>query len=181
MLINEERLTLNGHEILLRNAKNEDAQMMMDYLRTVCGETRFLMREADEVRLTAEQEISFIEGHNKAARDLLILAFVDGEYAGNCSYEAESASRRNAHRAGMGIALFQKYTGMGLGRILMDRMIKYAKESGFEQLELTVVSDNVRAIRLYKSFGFQECGRMPDSNKYDDGTYSDDIFMIKKL
>lgn len=181
MLINEERLTLNGHEILLRNAKNEDAQMMMDYLRTVCGETRFLMREADEVRLTAEQEISFIEGHNKAARDLLILAFVDGEYAGNCSYEAESASRRNVHRAGMGIALFQKYTGMGLGRILMDRMIKYAKESGFEQLELTVVSDNVRAIRLYESFGFQECGRMPDSNKYDDGTYSDDVFMIKKL
>lgn len=181
MFIDEERLTLNGHETLLRNAKSEDAQMMIDYLRTVCGETRFLMREADEVMLTSEQEISFIEEHNKAARDLLILAFIDGEYAGNCSYEAKSGSRRNAHRAGMGIALFQKYTGMGLGRVLMDRMIKYAKENGFEQMELTVVSNNERALQLYKSFGFEECGRMPNSNKYDDGTYSDDIFMIKKL
>ena len=181
MIIEEERFTLNGHEILLRNAKKEDAQMMMDYLRTVCGETRFLMREADEVDITLEQEEGFIGGHNEATRDLLILAFVDGDYAGNCSYEAKSGSRRNSHRAGMGIALFQKYTGMGLGRVLMDRMIKYAKESGFEQMELTVVSSNERAVKLYKSFGFEECGRMPDSNKYDDGTYSDDIFMIKKL
>lgn len=181
MRIDEERLTLNGHEVLLRNAENEDAQMLIDYLRVVCGETRFLMKEADEVNLTVEQEISFIEAHNKASRDLLILVFVDGEYAGNCSYEVKSESRRNAHRAGMGIALFQKYTGMGLGRVLMDRMIKYAKKSGFEQMELTVVSDNERALKLYKSFGFEECGRMPNSNKYDDGTYSDDVFMIKKL
>lgn len=181
MLVNEEYLTLNGHEILLRNAKNEDAQMLIDYLRIVCGETRFLMMEADEVKLTEEQEIKFIEEHNRASRDLLILVFVDGEYAGNFSYEANSSSRKNAHRAGMGIALFQKFTGMGLGRVLMDRIIKYANESGFEQMELTVVSNNERALRLYKSFGFEECGRLPNANKYDDGTYSDDIFMVKHL
>lgn len=181
MLIDEERLTLNGHEILLRNAVAEDVEMMKDFLHIVSGETRFLSREADEVELTAEQELSFIEQHNNSPRDLLIIAFVDGEYAGNCNFNAKSRSRRNAHRAGMGIALFQRYTGMGLGRVLMDRMIRYAKESGFEQMELTVVSTNERAIKLYKSFGFKECGRMPDSNKYDDGTYLDDVFMIKKL
>lgn len=181
MLIDEEHLTLNGHEILIRNAEAGDAEMLIDYLRTVCGETRFLMKEADEVKLTVEQEIDFIEGNNGSPRSLLILAFVDGEYAGNCSYDAISGSRRNAHRAGMGIALFQKYTGMGLGRVLMERMIRYARESGFEQMQLTVVSNNERAKALYKSFGFEECGRMPNSNKYDDGTYTDDIFMIKKL
>lgn len=181
MRINKELLNLDGHEILLRNAEKADAQMMIDYLRTVCGETRFLMMESDEVALTEEQEISFIEGHNNSPGDLLILAFVDGEYAGNCAYEAKASSRRNAHRAGIGIALFQKYTGMGLGRILMERMIKYAKDSGFEQMELTVVSQNKRAIGLYKAFGFEECGRLPNANKYDDGTYLDDIFMIKNL
>lgn len=181
MRIDEERLNLNGHEILLRNAENDDALMMKDYLRIVSGETRFLSREADEVDLTLEQELSFIERHNNSPRDLLIISFVDGEYAGNCSLDAKLLSRRNAHRAGIGIALFQKYTGFGLGRILMERMIKYAKESGFEQLELTVVSQNKRAIGLYKSLGFEEWGRLPNSNKYDDGTYSDDVYMIKHL
>lgn len=181
MLIDEEKFTLNGHEILLRNAKAGDAEMMIDCLRTVSGETRFLSREADEIKFTAEQEISFIERHNNSPRDLIILAFVDGEYAGSFSYDTNPVSRRNAHRAQLGIALFQKYTGMGLGKVLMSRLLRYAKESGFEQLELTVVSINERAVRLYKSFGFQECGRIPGANKYDDGTYSDNIFMIKKL
>lgn len=181
MLIDEERLTVNGHEILLRSASAEDAQMLIDYLRTVCGETRFLMKECDEVDLTVEQEISFIEGLNRAPDGLLILAFLDGEYAGNCSFDNSGGSRRNAHRAGIGIALYQKYTGYGLGRILMDRMIKYAKQLGYEQMELTVVQGNERAIGLYKSSGFEECGRIPYANKYDDGTYADDIFMVKKL
>ena len=44
MLIDEERINLNGHEILLRSAKTEDAQILIDYLRTVCGETRLNRR-----------------------------------------------------------------------------------------------------------------------------------------
>lgn len=44
---------------------------------------------------------------------------------------------------------------------------------------LTVVEGNNRAIHMYESFGFRETGRIPKANKYDDGTYSDDIFMTK--
>lgn len=181
MLIDEERFRLDGREVLLRNAEEGDAQALIDYLRTVSGETRFLTKEADEVSLTVEQEVRFIEGSNRSPYNLLVLAFVDGEFAGNCSYHGMLGSRRKAHRAEMGIALLQKYTGFGLGRALMERMIGHAKESGFEQAELTVVSGNERAIGLYKSLGFEECGRVPNSNKYDDGTYSDDVFMIRKL
>ena len=180
MLFEEERLNLNGHEILLRSAGPEDAHFMVDYLKTVSGETRFLSKEADEVNLTLEQEISFINKMN-LPRNLLIISFVDGEYAGNCSFSEKGESRRNAHRAGFGIALFQKFTGFGLGRVLMERAISCAKELGYEQMELTVVSENERAQRLYKSFGFKEYGRLPIANKYDDGTFSDDIFMVKKL
>lgn len=114
-------------------------------------------------------------------RNMLMIAFVDGEYAGNCSFSVKGESRRNAHRAGFGIALFQKYTGFGLGRVLMERAVIRAKELGYEQMELTVVGNNERAKKLYKSFGFEEYGRLPCANKYDDGTFSDDIFMVKKL
>lgn len=180
MIFEEEKLELNGHEILLRSAKPEDATFMADYLKTVSGETRFLSKEADEVNLTLEQETSFIEKMN-LPRNMLIIAFVDGEYAGNCSFNTKGESRRSAHRAGFGIALFQKYTGFGLGRVLMERALGCAKKLGYEQIELTVVSNNERAKSLYKSFGFEEYGRLPNANKYDDGTFSDDIFMVKKL
>lgn len=180
MFFEEERLTLNSHEILLRGAKPEDAAFMADYLRTVSGETRFLSKEADEVNVTMEQEASFIEKMS-APRNMLIIAFVDGDYAGNCSFSVSGESRRNSHRAGFGIALFQKYTGFGLGRVMAERALSCAKKLGYEQMELTVVSKNKRAIKLYKALGFEEYGRLPNANKYDDGTFSDDIFMIKKL
>ncbi len=46
---------------------------------------------------------------------------------------------------------------------------------------LTVVSSNDRAYRLYDSLGFKECGRIPKANKYQDGSYADDIHMVKRL
>lgn len=108
----------------------------------------------------------------------MILAFVDGEYAGNCSFESKAGSRRASHRAGIGIALFQKYTGLGLGRLMLERILAEIKKLKFEQAELTVVGGNKRACHLYESLGFKECGRIPNANKYDDGTYDEDILMV---
>ena len=178
MLLAEQRYTLDDREIILRSARLDEAQMLYDYLKTVTGETRFLMCEADEVNYTPLQEEEFIKSHNEAEDALLILAFVDGEYAGNCSFEGIDGSRRESHRAGIGIALFQKYTGFGLGRMMLNVLLREIKKSGFSQVELTVVDGNERACRLYKSLGFKECGRIPNANRYDDGTYADDILMV---
>ena len=57
--------------MLLRNARSEDAQILIDFLHVTCGETRYLMKEPEKVHLTIEQEISFIEGHNKS--DIIFL------------------------------------------------------------------------------------------------------------
>lgn len=65
--------------------------------------------------------------------------------------------------------------------MMLQCLLEKIKEQGFEQAELTVVGGNDRAYRLYESLGFKECGRIPNANKYDDGTYSVDILMIMQL
>ena len=40
MIFEEERLELGGREIVLRSPKEDEAQMLLDYLKTVTGETR---------------------------------------------------------------------------------------------------------------------------------------------
>lgn len=183
MVFAEEKYELGGKAIMLRsaNANKNDADMLIDYLKTVTGETRFLMCEPDEVKYTTDDELSFIKEHNESDNALLILVFVDGEYAGNCSFEGKTSSRRTKHRAGIGIALFQRFTSFGLGRLLLEILLREIKEQGYEQAELTVVGGNDRAYHLYESLGFKECGRIPKANKYDDGTYSDDILMALPL
>lgn len=63
----------------------------------------------------------------------------------------------------------------------MEVLIRKIKDQGYEQAELTVVGGNDGAYHLYESLGFKEYGRIPDANKYDDGTYSDDILMVLPL
>ena len=181
MILNEEHYQLNGRDIVLKSATAEDGAMLVSYLKTVCGETRFLLCYPDEVSYTDEQEEDFIRTHNEAEDAMLMLAFVDGQYAGNCSFTSVGPSRRAKHRADVGIALFLKYTGFGLGRLMLTRLIDVIKKCGFEQAELTVVGGNERAYHLYESLGFKECGRIPNANRYDDGTYADDIHMVLKL
>ena len=178
MVFEEEDYILSGKKITLRSARLDEAQMLLEYLKTVTGETRFLMFEPDEIVFTQNDEEKFIDEHNKSEASLLMLAFVDGEYAGNCSFESKAGSRRARHRAGVGIALFQKYTGFGLGKFMLKRLLKEIKNLGFEQAELTVVGNNEKAKHLYKNLGFKECGIIPNANKYDDGTYADDILMV---
>lgn len=44
---------------------------------------------------------------------------------------------------------------------MITACIECAKEAGYSQLELEVVSENSNAIALYKSMGFMEFGRNP--------------------
>ena len=182
MRIEKKTYDLNGHRLTFRSAEKEDARMLLPYLKKVCGETRFLLREADECKeMTIEQEEAFINDHIENPRACLVLAELDGEYAGNASFVVAGRSRRNAHRADIGIALYMDYTGMGIGKKLFALILETIEKCGFESAELTVVEGNNRAIRMYESFGFVETGRIPKANKYDDGTYADDIFMVKTI
>ena len=180
MRIEKKEYKLNGHRLVFRSAEKEDAEMLLPYLKRVCGETRFLLREADECKeMTVEQEEAFIREHTESDHACLILAELDGEYVGNASFDVAGSSRRNAHRADIGIALYLDYTGMGIGKKLFGLILETIENSGFEAAELTVVEGNDRAIHMYESFGFVETGRIPKANKYDDGTYADDIFMVR--
>ena len=181
MVFEEKEYMIGDKKILLRSAKPVEAQLLVDYLKTVCGETRFLLCDPDEVKYTAESEVEFINEKNSSEDSMLMLAFVDGEYAGNCSFQPIGSRRRAKHRADIGIAIYQKYTGFGLGRLMLKQLLEKIKELRYEQAELTVVGGNDRAYRLYESLGFKEYGRIPKANKYQDGTYADDIHMVKEL
>ena len=56
-----------------------------------------------------------------------------------------------------------------------------AKQAGYEQVELEVISDNVGAIALYKKLGFEKYGSFPNNMKYQDGKYADADWMMKRL
>ena len=94
----EETISINGHQLLLRNAVEEDAEMLLEYLRKTAEETRFLLKEPEEIRMTLEQECQFIRNVNASEHSLMLLGFLDGQYVGNCSFMGMEPLRYR-HRA----------------------------------------------------------------------------------
>lgn len=170
-----------GCEVILRNARVSDAENLIEYLKITASETPYLMREADEVTLSLEQEKSFIQEIMDSDRELMLIAMLDGKHIGNCSLMSVGGYKRYRHRCSIAIALYQEYCGRGIGKIMMQTVLEIAKESGYEQAELEVIADNKNAITLYENLGFQKYGHFPDNMKYENGEYADAYWMMKKL
>lgn len=180
MIAEEKRFDLGGRELILRSPQEDEAQMLIDYLKITNGETRFLISEPEEITLSPEDEQNFIRQRNASPDGLLLLGFLDGEYVGNCCFNGFGKMRLR-HRASMGIALYQKFTGLGIGPIMLEALFSAARARGFEQMELEVVAGNRRAISLYRKMGFEIYGTFPNAMKYRDGTSADVFWMMKRL
>ncbi|HMN54606.1 MAG TPA: GNAT family N-acetyltransferase [Sphingopyxis sp.] len=66
--------------------------------------------------------------------------------------------------------------GRGVGRLLIDDWMAWAKEEGAEEYFLEMRADN-DAVHLYERTGFSECGRRPAYYRGGDGIVRDAITM----
>ena len=68
---------------------------------------------------------------------------------------------RMRHRGEFGISLKKAWWGCGAASALAEAILAFARENGFEQLNLEVRGDNARAIRLYEKLGFRKLCTFP--------------------
>lgn len=170
-----------GRKVILRSACEDDAEDLIKYLKETAKETPYLLREEDEINLTVEDEKNFINNCLEADNALMLVAYIDGKHVGNCSFSPVGPFKRIAHRCDMAIALYQEHCGFGIGSIMLETVLRFAKEAGYEQVELEVVSSNTKAIKLYEKYGFKKYGTKPDNMKYSDGSYASMDWMMMKL
>ena len=77
--------------------------------------------------------------------------------------------------------LLKEFCDLGIGGKMMEECLKWCKERNVEQVELDVVANNERAIKMYQGFGFTIVGTIPHSLRYSDGSYADEYLMVKSL
>ncbi len=150
---------------------------MIRYARALFAEGGLdLPVAAGEFQLTLAEEEAVVAEHAAAPNAVFLLALnPEGELLGmlNCRGSSRRALR---HSCEMGISVGKDCRGQGVGRGLMQAMVDWAKASGVRRIELKVYARNERAIRLYRSFGFQAEGRRRRA-VFQDGQYLDDIVM----
>ena len=138
--------------------------------------------------------MSYIEARRQEERDRRrteIVDAADAVYAesGWDSVTMDQVARRARLSRALVYVYFKDKSDLHLALVersldvLRDRFeaARHDRANGFEQLELGVYSDNARAIHLYEKFGFERYGIQPRAFKLKDGTYRDEIIMVKML
>ena len=154
-------LLKNNKECVLRNAEGSDAKEVLDIFNLTHEQTDYLLTYPDENSFDDEKERQFLIEKANSTNEIEICAIVDGRIVGTAGIEAVGKKEKVKHRAEFGLSIEKDYWGMGIGKALAQACIECAKIAQYAQLELSVVNENQRAIRLYESVGFKEYGRNP--------------------
>ncbi|MGE5560129.1 MAG: N-acetyltransferase family protein [Chloroflexota bacterium] len=110
-------------------------------------------------------------------------SFVLGAFAGNTLVGMVSLARdmrsKTRHKGTVrGLYVVPSQRGRNIARLLMAALIREARAPvGLEQLNLSVVADNLSARALYERMGFVPYGREPHALKIGD-RYLDDELMV---
>ncbi|MBQ3271871.1 MAG: GNAT family N-acetyltransferase [Solobacterium sp.] len=174
-------LLKDGRTSIIRNGTHQDAQGVWDNFVLTHGETEFLTTYPEEVTFTLEQEETYLKQKEESERDAALLAEVDGEIVGTAGINGFRSAEKTKHRASFGISIAKAWWGLGIGRALTEACIECARTAGYLQLELEVVADNCRAIKLYKSVGFVEYGRNPKGFLSRNSGWQENILMRLEL
>ena len=177
ILPSEEHQLKNGITCRIRSSVKEDAEKFMEYRKIINSETDFLIRYPEEVNFSIEQVEKFLKEYSEDEKKVLIFAFLNGEIAGSISLSDVSNMMKLKHRSNFGVTVRKKYWNLGIGNLLIIRMLQIAKDTGYEQVELGVFENNENAIRIYKKIGFEGWGRVHRAFKLKNGNYYDEIIM----
>jgi putative acetyltransferase len=137
-------------DIVVRRAEPEDYEA---FARTFDDESAqsgtlqipYASREVWRKRLAEQPEGNY-----------LFVACAGDEVVGNAGLHKPSNSPRRSHAMGIGMAVHSAWQGKGVGSALMRTLCNVADGwLNVTRLELTVFTDNERALALYRKFGFE--------------------------
>ena len=171
----------NGEMLTVRSLCADDSEALNAFRLTTYRETHFRARYPEECEPSLEAVQKELAGCEASALNFEVGAFAGEKVVGEFGVTQVWPHIKFRHRAVMGISVRKEYWGCGLGSYLMQLAIDQTRINGFEQLELGVCSDNTRSIHLYEKVGFVRCGIQPRAFKLKDGTYRDEIMMVKML
>ncbi|GCD82725.1 GNAT family N-acetyltransferase [Parageobacillus thermoglucosidasius] len=163
----------------IRHVTVDDAEALAHLILQVEKESEFMLFEAGERTLDAEQQRGQIEAMQNVENSTILVAEAEGKLVGYLAARG-GRTRRNKHTVYIVIGVLASHRGKGVGTLLFTELERWARTKGIHRLELTVVADNQRAISLYRKMGFEQEGIKRHSLLIN-GKYVDEYYMAKLL
>ena len=162
----------SSENIIIEKAKPEDTAELLRFLKAIGGETDNLTFGAEGLPVPPDEELELLASLETSETSAMFTAKKSGKIVGNAHFTGMTRERLK-HRGTIGISVLKSEWGQGIGTMLMEAVIDFARNTAHaEIISLEVKSDNVRAIKLYERFGFEKIGCFKGFLKIN-GKYAD--------
>lgn len=171
--------TAEDYEILIRTAQEADAEKLLRLKLGYIKNTTSIPLYEHEYTNTPEDEAALIERYQNQENSTLLVAEYNNELIGNIDITGNQ--RQKLYHTGMiGMGIAHAWQNRKIGSMLLHDAIHWAKEqSPLAILWLEVYSTNMAGRKLYKKFGFEECGII--ENFFKEEQPADKITMVYKI
>ncbi len=160
--------------MLIRKAEAKDRAAIAAILLPVirAGETYTLDRDMSE-----GDALAYWLGSDKTS----FVAEEEGRILGTYYLRANQAGG-GAHVCNCGYMVGSEASGRGVARAMAEHSFVEARARGYRAMQFNfVVSTNERAVRLWRSLGFEIVGRLPEAFDHPDQGYVDAMVMHRRL
>ncbi|MFD1332089.1 GNAT family N-acetyltransferase [Methylopila musalis] len=167
-------MTEENGALVIRRADASDGDAIWDVIRPTlrAGETYALPRDISKAEALALW----------LAPDRETYLAEDGGRALGVSYLRANQGGGGAHVANCGYVTAPEAVGRGVARALCAHSLARARYRGFRAMQFNfVVSTNDRAVRLWRSFGFDTVGVLPDAFEHPTLGVVDALVMHRRL
>lgn len=169
----------DGTPVLLRGAHADDAPQLAELIAAIIAEDRYTLASPGESALSEESMRQRIAEHLNQPGYLYLVAEAGGRVIGHLDF-ANGHLHKTAHAGSFAVYLAEGWRGRGVGPLLIERLLAWAREHPrIEKVTLAVFSNNPRAIAAYQKCGFREEGRCLKDMKLDSGEYIDSVLMYQ--
>lgn len=175
-----EKFKINGKKVIFRYPiAKENIADLLAFINSLIEERAMISLQK---KVTPKEERAWLIDNLKEIKKkekVLFLVEVDGKIMGNA--EVKTGKDATKHVGKLGISLRKEIRGRGIGKKLLENIIKETKNIlGVKIIILEVFSANKVARHMYRKLGFKEVGKIRKGVNYY-GKFLDDIIMAKYL
>lgn len=163
---------------IIREIRINDVENFNKLLDSVINQSEYLLFNPGEHQISIQNQTLFLEEMITTRNSTIIIAELNETLIGYVTIQG-GRTKRNRHAAKVAMGILPSFRNKGIGFKLLQETEAWAVKQEMHRLELTVVTENEPAYRLYEKFGFKNEGKKEDTLYFNDRFY--DEFVMAKL
>ncbi|PJJ08457.1 acetyltransferase (GNAT) family protein [Flavobacterium sp. 1] len=143
-----------------------------------------LINDEENFRITPNDDLNAPFPTKDKSDSFTLSAYVDNELAGVVSFGRYGSDREKLRHKGILFRMYvsEKFRGKGIAKMLIEELVERVKGiSDIEQINLTVISNNENAKKLYEKQGFVTFGSEKNAIKWKNKYFNEDQMTLKLI